>query len=110
METLGAQPIATVQRLSVAAGREEAFWARFEELDVLALAADAADGELRRAFVVQEGATFLVITIWGSPAGIDRWVASPSRDVVFEALDPYYDAPPTVERYALRRSFDGAPA
>jgi len=94
--------VVTVQELSVTAGREEEFWARFRELDVLQLAADAAEGALEDAYIAQEGPRFLVVTIWGSPAGIDRWVASASRKVVFEALDEYYDVPPSVERFALR--------
>jgi heme-degrading monooxygenase HmoA len=77
MQSPEAGEIVTIQRLSVVPGREDAFVARFRELDVLGLAAAAAGGELERAMVVQDGSTFLVVTVWTSPAGIERWIASP---------------------------------
>ncbi len=91
----------TVQELHVVAGREEEFVARFAELDVLRLAAEAAGGELVDASLVQEGARFLVVTSWASSAGIEAWIASPARELVRESWSPSMSGP---RRSAATRS------
>jgi heme-degrading monooxygenase HmoA len=92
----------TVQELHVASGKEEEFTASFEAMDVLGLAADAAGGDLLDAVLLQEGTRFLVVTSWASPAGIDRWVASPARERVRQELEPLYERPAVVNRYQAR--------
>lgn len=93
--------VVTIQELHVAPGREEEFVARFESLDVLRLAADAAD-ELLEATMLQDDSRFLVVTRWVSAAGIDAWIASPSRELVRGELEPLYARPPTVTRHSIR--------
>jgi heme-degrading monooxygenase HmoA len=100
--------ILTVQELRIIPGREEQFIARFAELDVLGLAADAAGGTLTEASVVQDGSTFAVVTSWQSARGLDGWVASPSREKVREALGEFYVEPPTVVRYSLRAGYSSS--
>lgn len=100
--------ILTVQQLRITPGREEQFIARFAELDVLGLAADAAAGTLTEASVVQDGSTFAVVTSWESARGLDGWVASPSRGQVREALKPFYVEPPTVVSYSLRARYSAS--
>jgi len=92
----------TIQELHVAPGKEKEFTARFEALDVLGLAAEVAGGDLLDAVLLQEGANFLVVTSWASPAGIDRWVASPARQRVHDELEPLYERPAVVNRYQAR--------
>jgi heme-degrading monooxygenase HmoA len=94
--------LVTVQELTIVPGREEEFAARFEELDVLGVAADAAEGELLEALVLQDGSRFLVVTSWRSSAGIERWVASAARDQVRAALEPFYQRPAEVTGYSVR--------
>jgi heme-degrading monooxygenase HmoA len=95
-------PVVTIQELHVAPGSEEEFVARFEELDVLGLAAEAAEGELIDAVMVQDGARFLVVSSWVSPAGMDRWIVSPARERVRSELEPLYERPAVVNRYPVR--------
>lgn len=102
--------ILTVQELRITPGREEEFITRFAELDVLGLAADAAGGTLTEASVVQNGSTFTVVTSWESARGLDEWVASPSREQVRRALEPFYVEPPTVVRYSLRARYSASTA
>jgi heme-degrading monooxygenase HmoA len=94
--------LVTIQQLHVAPGNEEEFVARFEELDVLGLAAEAAGGELLDAVMLQDGARFLVVTSWVSPAGMDGWIASAARERVRDALEPLYERPAVVDRYPIR--------
>jgi heme-degrading monooxygenase HmoA len=98
----------TVQQLKITPGHEERFIARFAELDVLGLAADATGGTLTEASVVQNGTTFAVVTSWASDRGMDGWLVSPSREQVREALAPFYVEPPTVVRYTLRARYPAA--
>jgi heme-degrading monooxygenase HmoA len=94
--------LVTIQELHVAPGTEEEFVARFTALDVLGLAADAAGGELLEAVVLQDGARFLVVTSWVSPAGLDGWIDSPARERVRDELEPLYERPAVVNRYPIR--------
>jgi heme-degrading monooxygenase HmoA len=101
----GGATLVTIQQLSVLEGREEEFVARFQTLDVLGLAAEAAGGELLEAAMLQDGRRFLVVTSWLSPAGMDGWIASPARERVRAELEPLYDGPPAVDRYPIRARY-----
>jgi hypothetical protein len=81
---------------------EDEFVARFEALDVLRLAADAARGELLEAVVLQDGSRFLVVTSWVSAAGLDGWIDSSARARVRHELEPLYERPAVVNRYPIR--------
>jgi heme-degrading monooxygenase HmoA len=94
--------LVTIQELLVAPGREEEFVERFEALDVLGLAAEAAEGDLLEAVMVQDGARFLVVTAWVSPAGMDGWLASPARERVRDELEPLCERPAVVNGYPIR--------
>jgi len=97
--------LVTIQRISVREGSEADFVARFRDLDVLGLAAEAAGGELLEAVLLQDGRRFQVVTSWVSPAGIDGWIASPARELVRSELEPLYDEPPVVDRYPIRHRY-----
>ena len=101
------QRLLTVQLLKIIPGKEQQFLERFVELDVLGLAADAAGGELSEATVAQDGSTFAVVTSWSSK-GLDGWIASPSRELVRDALSAFYTEPPTVIGYSPRAGYKGA--
>jgi heme-degrading monooxygenase HmoA len=97
--------VLTIQRLEVRPGEEDEFLRRFQEIDVLGLAADAAEGSLLEATLAQDEQTFVVVTTWSSPEGIERWIASPARERVRAELESLYAEPPTVSRYAIRTRF-----
>jgi heme-degrading monooxygenase HmoA len=103
------EELVTVQELAVAPGREEEFVARFEALDVLRLAAEAAAGELIGAVMLQDGPRFLVVTSWASRAGIDAWIASPARERVRAELEPFYERPAVVNGYPIRSRYPSDP-
>jgi heme-degrading monooxygenase HmoA len=93
--------VVTIQQLQVAEEDTATFRAEFERLDVLALAAEAADDQEFRATLLQDGGRFVVVTTWSSEEAIDRWLASPARELVQAELSPYYTAPPVVNRYEI---------
>lgn len=99
------EQLVTIQELRIAPGREDEFIARFREIDVLTLAADAANGALLTAMVIRQEQQFLVVTTWSSTDGIDAWIASPARDFVRRELEPYYEQPPVVNRYSLQEGY-----
>jgi heme-degrading monooxygenase HmoA len=103
------EELVTVQDLTVTAGREEEFVARFKELDVLRLAAEAAAGDLIEAVLLQEGQRFLVVTSWASRAGIGAWIASPARERVRAELEPFYERPAVVNGYPIRSRYPSDP-
>jgi heme-degrading monooxygenase HmoA len=100
--------VVTVQEIQVAPEDVDAFVAHFQRLDVLRLAAEAAAGGLHGGVVLQNEDRFVVVTSWSSAAGIDAWIASPSRELVQAELRPYYVAPPVVNRYELIGRFPPA--
>lgn len=99
----------TVQELRIKPGSTEEFVARFRELDVLRLAAEAANGDLLEAWMGESEEGVVVVTRWASEQGIEAWVASPSRLLVRDALEPFYAEPAVVRRFALRSRFEAPP-
>ena len=96
----------TVQELRLKPGGAEKFVARFAELDVLPLAAEAADGGLLEAVMGQSDEAVVVVTRWGSEDGIAAWLASPARARVQSELESYYAEPPVVRRFTLRARYE----
>jgi heme-degrading monooxygenase HmoA len=98
--------ILTVQELRQKPGSTEKFVARFRELDVLGLAATAADGELLEATMAESEDGVVVVTRWASQRGIEVWIASEPRVLVLEELEPYYAEPAGVRRFTIRSRFE----
>ena len=105
VEARSAREVLTIQEIVVLPGEEDEFLRRFGRLDVLAIAAEAAGGELLEAALAQDGNRFVVVTSWSSEDGIERWIASEARTHVREELDGLYAQPPTVTRYEGRTRF-----
>jgi heme-degrading monooxygenase HmoA len=93
--------VVTIQQLQVAEEDAATFRAEFERLGVLTLAAEVVDDEDFRATVLQDGGRFVVVTTWSSEEAIERWLASPARELVQAELSRYYATPPVVNRYEI---------
>jgi heme-degrading monooxygenase HmoA len=100
--------VLTIQELNLKAGCLEEFVARFRALDVLGLAATAADGDLLEAAMAVSDDQVVVVTRWASERGITAWTASASRELVREQLEPFYATPPVVRRFTSRVLFDAS--
>ncbi len=99
-----------MQELRLRPGCAEKFVDRFQELAVLPLAAEAADGGLLEAVMGQSDEAVVVVTRWASVDSIAAWLASPARALVQSELEPYYAEPPVVRRFTLRARFEAVAA